>query len=317
LIFLVAIFHKLFFGKKFLFDQHDPVPELYVVKFGRKDFFYRLLLLFERWTFRWADGSLTTNASLKELAVARGGMPPDKVWVVRSVPDLERFRLVKPDPSIRQTIRYLVGYVGIIAEQDGVDILVEAMDHIVKTRRRTDIACLIIGDGPQVSRLRALAGERGIADFVEFAGYVSGDALLAKLCACDIGVVPDLPNACNGKMSMIKVFEYMALGLPFVQFDLMQAKSDAGPAALVVADPTPQALGEGIISLLEDGAARERMRNYGRKRAHRFQWKVEKRSLLAAYRALAPMDDENANPTVSTHWKEKQTPFPGSARNQR
>jgi glycosyltransferase involved in cell wall biosynthesis len=292
LIFLVAIFHKIFFGRKFLFDQHDLVPELYEVKFGRKDLFYSLSLLFERWTFRWADGSLATNATLKELAVARGGMSPDRVWVVRSVPDLEYFRPAKPDPSVRRAFRYLVGYVGIIAEQDGVSLLIEAMDHIVKNLGRTDVACLIIGDGPQASRLKALVDERRIAEYVEFAGYISGDALLAKLGACDIGVVPDPPNASNGKMSMIKVFEYMALGLPFVQFDLRQATSDAGAAALVVASPTPQALGDGIVSLLEDAAARERMQTYGRERAQReFQWDVEKRSLLAAYGTLSPNRD--------------------------
>ncbi len=295
LIFIVAIFHKLIFGKKFLFDQHDINPELYEAKFGRKDFFYRLLLLFEHWTFRWADGSLATNATLKELAVARGGMPLDRVWVVRSFPDLNRFRPVEPDPSVRRGFRYLVGYVGIMAEQDGVDLLVEAMNYIVKNLRRTDVACLIIGDGPQLSRLQALAGERGIADNVKFAGYVSGEALLAKLGACDIGVIPDPPNAVNGKLSMNKVFEYMALGLPFVQFDLTQAKSEAGAAARVVADPTPQALGEAIVTLLEDGAARERMRHYGRERAHRdFQWEHEKRSLLAAYATLLTAEASNA-----------------------
>ena len=88
---------------------------------------------------------------------------------------------------------------------------------------------------------------------------------------------------------MIKVFEYMAIGPPFVLFDLAQARRDAGDAALVVAEPTPQALGEGIVALLEDEAARERMRNCGMERARgEFQWEVAKRSLLAAYATLAP-----------------------------
>jgi len=287
LIFLIAIFYKLLFGKKFLFDQHDPAPELYAVKFGRQDFLYRLLLLLERWTFRSADGSLASNPTLKQQAVERG-VPPDRVWVVRSVPDLGRFRQVKPDLSVRRAFRYLVGYVGVIAKQDGVDLLVGAMEHIVKRLHRTDIGCLIIGDGPEAGRLRTLTGELGIADNVEFAGYISGDALPAKLAACDIGVVPDPPNAASAKMSMIKVYEYMAIGLPFVLFDLAQARRDAGDAALMVAEPTPQALGEGIVALLEDEAARERMRRYGRERAHEFQWEVEKHSLLAAYASLAP-----------------------------
>ncbi|WP_349630719.1 glycosyltransferase family 4 protein [Bradyrhizobium liaoningense] len=289
LIFLIALFYKVFFGKKFLFDQHDPAPELYEVKFGRQDFLYRLLLLLERWTFRSADGSLVTNPTLKRQAVERGGMPPDRVWIVRSVPELGRFSRVKPELSVRRDCRYLVGYVGMMAEQDGVDLLVKAMEHIVKRLHRTDIACLIIGDGPEADRLRALTSELGITDKVEFAGYISGDPLPAMLAACDIGVVPDPPNACNVVMSMIKVFEYMALGLPFVLFDLAQARVDAGDAGLVVAEPTPRALGEGIVALLEDEAGRERMRNYGRERAYgAFQWELEKRSLLAAYTTLAP-----------------------------
>jgi len=289
LIFLIATFYKFFFGKKFLFDQHDPAPELYEVKFGRRDFIYRLLLLLERWTFRTADGSLAANPTLKQQAVERGGMPPDRAWIVRSVPDLGRFRQAKPDLSVRRSFRYLVGYVGIIAEQDGVDLLIKAMEHIVKRLHRTDIACLIMGDGPEAGRLRTLTGELGIADNVEFAGFISHDALPAKLVACDIGVVPDPPNACNVMMSMIKVYEYMAIGLPFVMFDLAQARRDAGDAALVVAEPTPQALGDGIVALLEDEAGRERMRDYGSERAYReFHWEVEKRSLLAAYATLRP-----------------------------
>ena len=176
-----------------------------------------------------------------------------------------------------------------IADQDGVDLLVEAMEHFVKRLHRTDIACLIIGDGPEVGQLRMLAGQLGIADNIEFAGYISGDALPAKLAACDIGVVPDPPSAANVTMSMIKVFEYMAVGLPFVLFDLAQARLDAGDAGLVAAQPTPQALGERIVALLEDEGARERMRSYGRERARsEFQWEVAKRSLLAAYASLVP-----------------------------
>ena len=132
-----------------------------------------------------------------------------------------------------------------MAEQDGVDLLVKAMNHLVNDLKRNDIACLIIGDGPEHDRLKALAEELGLTCHVRFAGYLSGEPLLAKLSACDIGVIPDPPNACNEKLSMNKVFEYMALGLPFVQFDLKQARIEAGDAAWVVGDPTPEALARG------------------------------------------------------------------------
>jgi glycosyltransferase involved in cell wall biosynthesis len=287
LIFLVALVYKVLFGKRFLFDQHDLNPELYEVKFHKKDLLYKILLRLERWTFRCADASIATNEALKRQAIARGLMQPDRVWVVKSYPDLARFHRVEPNPSLKRGFAYLVGYMGIMAEQDGVDLLIRAMAHIVKKSMRKDVGCLVIGTGPQYDRLVGLSIDLGIESFVKFTGYLSGNELLSTLSACDIGVIPDPPNVCNDKLSMNKVFEYMALGLPFVQFDLMQARSEAGEAAVVVEKVSPEALGEALLALLANEPLRQRMGAYGRKRAqHEFQWEKEKRSLLNAYEFL-------------------------------
>ena len=287
LIFLVALFHKLFFGKKFLFDQHDINPELFEVKFGKKGFFHRLLTFFEKCTFKLADGSLATNETLKERAIHTGKMPSDKVWVVRSFPDIERFKRTEPNESAKRGRRYLAGYVGIMAEQDGVEYLVKAMDHIVNVQGRDDVGCVIIGDGPDYDRLRALSVELKLTDHIEFTGYMTGAPLLQTLSACDIGVIPDPPNVCNDKLSMNKVFEYMALGMPFVQFDLEQAKLDAGEAAHIVPERTPESLAQGMIDLLSDAERRKTMSAYATDRAQReFHWDIEKHSMLDAYRTL-------------------------------
>jgi len=287
LIFVVASFFKVFFGKKFLFDQHDLNPELYVVKFGRKGFFHRMLQRFERWTFQLADVSIATNETFKSIAVSRGGMAFDKVWVVKSYPDLERFKVVEPNASLKKDFKYLIGYVGIMAEQDGVDYLVNAMAHLVHEQGRKDIGCVVIGDGPELAKLRKLAVEKNIEDYVKFTGYLSGDDLLSHLCALDIGIIPDPPNDCNDKLSMNKVFEYMALGLPFVQYDLAQSRSEAGEAALIAQQGTPESLADGIEILLKDKKRRAQMSVYGTERAQReFQWKNEIVSLTDAYAEL-------------------------------
>src|SRR6185503_7281418 len=106
LFFLIGGFWKLF-GKKFLFDHHDANPELYEAKFGRRGAFYKLLCLFEKLTFRTADVSIATNESYRRIALTRGGMDPDKVFVVRSGPSLERMKVV---PPIAKPKPYLVGY---------------------------------------------------------------------------------------------------------------------------------------------------------------------------------------------------------------
>ena len=287
LLFLIGWFYKTFLGKKFLFDHHDINPELYEAKFGKRGVFYRLLGFFERQTFRCADVSLATNDTFKAIAVERGGMSPERVWVVKSYPDLKRFHRVRPDPSLRCGRRYLLGYVGIIAAQDGVDLLLRAMAHIVKDQRREDVHCLVVGDGPELANLVALAEKLDIEAYVTFTGYLTGTDLLSHLCSVDIGVIPDPYNAYNDKISMNKVFEYMALGIPFVQFDLAESRLAAGEAALTARDHTAAGLGAAILELVEDPDKRQAMSAYGVAHAEKdFRWDKEKTKLLSAYEAL-------------------------------
>lgn len=288
LIFLIGGFFKIFFSKKFVFDQHDLNPELYEIKFGKKSgLFYRLLCFFERCTFRTADASIATNETFKKIAITRGGMDADKVAIVKSYPDLARFRPVPPDPFLRRNFKYLAGYIGIMGQQDGVDILVNAMAHIVHGLKRTDVGCIIIGSGSELEILKKLAVRANVEDYVTFTGYLSGDMLLTHLCTLDIGVIPDPPSACNDKLSMNKVFEYMSLGLPFVQFELAQSRLEAGDAGIVANEPTAKSLGDTMVALLTNVKLRKRMSISGMERAKKeFRWETEKASLVHAYEKL-------------------------------
>jgi len=288
LIFLVAAVHKLLFGSKFLFDQHDLNPELFEVKFGRRSgLLYRLICLFEKATFRLADRSIATNETFRDIAVTRGGMNPDCVTIVRSYPDISRFRRVAPRQSLRGKYRYLVGYVGIMGPQDGVDLLIQAMAHIHHRMQRTDIGCIIIGSGSELEALKRLALDLNVSDTVTFAGYQKGDDLLEHLSTLDIGIIPDPPNSFNNKLSMNKVFEYMMIGLPFVQFDLPQSRLEAGDAGYVAEDCSPAGLAAAMVKVLEDEPLRRTMASEGEERARaEFLWEREKARLLEAYENL-------------------------------
>ena len=155
-IFLIGGFFKLL-GKKFLFDHHDINPELYEAKFGRRDLFYKLMLALERWTFRCADISIATNESYRRIAIERGGMAPDRVFVVRSGPSLDRMRIVPPVESLKHGRRFLVGYVGVMARQEGIDYLLRAAAHIVRVMGRSNVHFTLVGGGPALDEMRMLA----------------------------------------------------------------------------------------------------------------------------------------------------------------
>ena len=283
-IFLLAGFWKLLFGKAFVFDHHDINPELYEAKFGKRGFFHRLLLALEKMTFRTADVSIATNETFKKIAIERGGMAADRVHIVRSIPDLTRFRRVAPNEALRNGRTNVVGYVGIMGAQDGVDLLIRAIADLVHVKGRRDTQCVIVGSGTELPALQALARELGVEEYVTFTGFLSGPSLLAALSTFDVGVIPDPKNCYNDKIAMNKVFEYMALGIPFVQFDLIEGRKIAGDAALYAADNSPEDLARNLAALIDDAGLREELAEAGQARARALlRWDTERAQLLAAY----------------------------------
>ncbi len=287
LLFLIAGFFKLLFGRKFIYDQHDINPELYEAKFGRRDLFHRLLLRCERLSFRLADISIATNESYRQIALDRGGRNPDEVFVVRSGPDLDRLRPRPENAEWKQGRPFGVGYVGVMGYQEGLHHLLAAIDYLVHEQGREDIQFLCIGDGPERRRLIDQARERGIEDFVSFPGRLPDEDMVAALCAADICVNPDDANEMNDKSTMLKIMEYMALGKPVVQFELTEGRVSAQDAALYAAPNDPVDLAAKIVDLLADPDARRRLGERGRIRVEtELAWNFEAPKLLSAYAAL-------------------------------
>src|SRR4051812_2670724 len=288
LFFLIGGFYKLF-GKKFLFDHHDANPELYVAKFGRKDFLYRLMLLVERLTFRTADVSIATNHSYRRIAIERGGMAPERVFVVRSGPSLDRLRIGPGDARLKKGRKYLVGYVGVMGRQEGIDYLLHAAAFIVHGLGRCDVQFGLVGGGTSLDEMKALAAELRIADYVTFTGRVPDAELLAMLNTADVCVNPDVATEMNDISTMNKIMEYMALGKPIVQFDLAEGRYSAQGASLYAVRNDPLDMGSKIIDLLDDPDRRKHMGELGRRRVmEELEWRHEVPRLLAAYDALWP-----------------------------
>lgn len=286
-IFVIGAFFKLFFRTKFIFDHHDINPELYIAKFGRKGFFYRVMLWWERLTFLTADYSIATNESYKKIAVERGKMSPEKVVVVRSGPSFERMKIVPPNSKWKQGKTYLVGYVGVMGRQEGIDHLLEAVHHIVFGKKRKDIHFVLVGSGTELDNLKELCDQQNITDYVTFTGRIPDEPMLEALSTSDVCVNPDIANEMNDKSTMNKIMEYMALGKPIVQYDLTEGRFSAQRASLYAEKNNPVDLAEKIVFLLENKAVREEMGAWGQQRVrNELHWGIEERKYLGLYEKL-------------------------------
>ena len=282
-IFLVALQFKAL-GVRFIFDHHDASPELYHSKYGRRNFFYRLLIWLERMTLRFSDVVMTTNGSYKELAIRRGKKSPDDVYVVRNGPDINTFKAVPPNLALKKGKQFLVGYVGNMDVQEGLDLLIDVASHI-KSVGRTNVHFICVGGGPDLERLRKIVSERNLGDRFNFMGRVSNEDLIEILSTADVCVNPDTPCEMNDISTMIKIMEYMALGKPIVQFDLKEGRFSAMDASLYCADEEKvQGFAEKILWLLDSPVERARMGEFGRRRIETdLAWQYSVPNLLAAY----------------------------------
>ncbi|MBU2360299.1 MAG: glycosyltransferase, partial [Alphaproteobacteria bacterium] len=153
LIFLLALRYR-FRGVRYMFDHHDVCPELFEAKFDKKGLLYRIMLIWERMTFATASVSMATNGSFRDIAIRRGKMAPEDVFVVRSAPRIETFIPGPGDPAMRKGAGAVMGYVGVIGQQEGMDLLVLAADHLIRKLGKTDVHFLIVGFGPQLEEVQ-------------------------------------------------------------------------------------------------------------------------------------------------------------------
>lgn len=272
-------------GVDYVFDHHDICPELYEAKFGKTTGpLYKSQLWLERNTYRHCKFAFVTNESYKKIAIGRGGMEPERVHVLRSGPRLERLRILPPKPAIKRGRKHMVGYLGVIGQQEGIEYLLEAARIIKEEKGRDDIFWGIVGGGPHLDALRRQAADMGLGDIVEFTGRVSDEVMLDYLNTADVCVNPDEYNAMNDKSTMNKVLEYMALGKPIVQFDLTEGRYSAQEASLYANRNDARDLAEKILSLIDDPARRAEMSAIGRDRIlNQLSWDHTSRALLKAY----------------------------------
>ena len=268
--------------KRFVFDHHDLSPELFIARYGRTDgALLRTLFTLERVTIRTADHVIATNDSVKQVAIGRGGKHPDAVTVVRNGPELDRARRRATQPDLRRGRPFLCAWLGVIGDDDGVDLALRAAAFLVHDIGRSDCGFVFMGDGEMMAECQRLATELGLDDYVSFPGWVSQDIAYDHLSTAHLGLAPDPKNARSDSATMMKVMEYLLFALPVVAFDVEETRVSAAEAAVYAPANDVVAYARLIDDLLSDDARRHEMGKLGRRRIEQgLSWDHQKRRYL-------------------------------------
>jgi glycosyltransferase involved in cell wall biosynthesis len=290
--FLIALFFKPF-GVKFVYDQHDLMPEMLLCRFGKnKDhFLYKILLFMERMSYRFCDIHLSTCESGQEKTLSRVKVRA-KNFIVRSAPDPTQISLELIDPELTKKIqgkyRHICSYLGVMGPQDGVDKLLRSIKVTLHELKRADIGFVLMGDGDDFERLEKMAAEYKIENNVVFTGWADAKIISTYFYASQIGLMPEPKNDYTDNSLHNKILEYMSAGLPVISYDLKEAQKTAGTASLYVKNNNEKEFAKTIIELIDNADLRKKMSAESKKRAsnYLFTQASSQKELLCAYDSL-------------------------------
>ncbi|WP_456107088.1 glycosyltransferase family 4 protein [Pseudarthrobacter chlorophenolicus] len=290
------------FGVKFVFDQHDLNPEVYESRFGKRGFFHWALGVLEKLTYSTAQETIVTNESYAEVARTRGGVPANKVTVVRTGPDTTLLKPKAPNEDLKRGRKHLVHFHGVMGPQDGVDLVIDTIHYVTSSRARKDVTFSVLGKGDEWERLRAKVTQLDLEDFVYMPGRVTDSELFDYLSTADVGLSADPPGPLNNVSTMNKTMEYMAFGVPVLAFDLKETRYSAQDAAVYVDSPTPEAYGEELLRMLDNHQLLVRLGEAGRERATKvLDWKFQARQYLGVFERVVglPKGDQQRGARTS------------------
>jgi len=268
-----------FAGRRVVFDMHEDVPIQILSKHWIPHPLRKCVSIayrrFERFALRRFDGVIAaTDDIARKLADARP-------VIVRNYPDLTQFTPRRPVEPPSSDIPTAV-YVGGITKLRGAVEMIRAIEHVSTSRT---VRLLLIGKPEPPAVLDALRALPGFAH-VEYRGWQPPESIPEWLEQANIGLLCLLPDPRYQTSLPVKMFEYMAMGIPVVasNFDTWREIIES-PANGILVDPeNPVEIASAINYLLENPEIAEEMGQVGRlKVLDRYNWDQERPKLLRLY----------------------------------
>ena len=289
IFFPLGLFYRLL-GARFVFDHHDLFPEFVAFRYPRLSgrLLYALARVTEYLTLRTANAVISTNESYRQVAMERGGVPTDRIITVRNGPKVRAFVPVEPVTALKRGFDFMVCFVGMMGDQDGIVEMLDVIRHIIRDLGRQNILFVLVGDGAARSGVLTNAAIERLDPFVDMPGMVRDDLRLRQyMSTADVCVSPEPFTPMNTQSTFIKVGEYMAMGKPVVAFDLCETRYTAQDAACYVSPGDTRGFGQAIVDLVDDPERCRQMGIKGRQRIlGELGWEHQSQHLFRAY-ALA------------------------------
>ncbi|MHA1665264.1 MAG: glycosyltransferase family 4 protein [Candidatus Njordarchaeales archaeon] len=181
---------------------------------------------------------------------------------------------------------YIVGFLGLMAWWQGVDVLVRSVAKLKGANLEKPVKLLLVGDGPEKRRIESLCKKLKVN--YEITGFVKHEEALQYLTMFDVLALPSYKTSATESNVPIKVIEAWALGVPVIttrheryRFMGLRDKED-----IIFCEPNPDDLAEKILMILRDKELRKKLSKRGRQLAEDFCYDNIATKLINAFKAI-------------------------------
>jgi glycosyltransferase involved in cell wall biosynthesis len=264
-------------GWSTVFDHHDDAEGMLRDKLGRASWLEKVMVWLRDGSARAADLTIATNETQRSLVASQARRT---VVVLNAPPD--SFADHSPSPPNGRAQLVFLGEMG---TQDRVDRAVDVLAHIVR-EHGVDAALLIVGDGPERGHVEERADEQQLRDRVTITGFIPYGRVPGLLATAHVGLDTAALTEANHGTSMVKIFEYLAVGLPVVASALRETRITGEDAVIAIDSDQAEAFVAPLVRLLTDTAAWEAAAERSRRRGEQLRWPAQAELLIDEYQRL-------------------------------
>jgi glycosyltransferase involved in cell wall biosynthesis len=267
------------FGSKVILDLHDPMPEVFIAKYGMAEDHkvIKTLRWFEKLSTGFAHQIITPNIAFKKLFVGRS-CPDEKVLLLMNSPDESIFKpsgkAIEKDPD-----QFVVMYHGTIVERNGLGTALYAMAKLKD--RIPNLVFHVYGEGDFVPRFLEIKDELALGEQVQYHGFSSLETIAHALENIDLGIIPNLRSPFTEINMPTRIFECLRMNKPVIVPDTLGIRDYFKQDELYFFDAgNADDLADVIYQAYADPVARQAMLEKGLKVCESHWWAQEKQQLI-------------------------------------